>query len=61
MDKHLTVVLCCALLYLMFIATIETIAMICKNNLRGNGNVTYELKVSNGLNHSSFNYDLRAP
>ena len=61
MDKHLTVVLCCAFVYLMFIATIETIAMICKNNLRGNGNVTYELKVSNRFNHSRYNYDHRTP
>ena len=61
MDKHLIVVLCCAFVYLIFIATIETIAMIFKNNFRRNGNDTYELIVSKGLNHSSYNYNLSAP
>ena len=61
MDKHLTVVLCCAFVYLMFIATIETIAKICKNNFRGNGNDTFELRVINGFNNSSYNYNLSAP
>ena len=61
MDKHLTVVLCCAFAYLMFIATIETIAMIWKNSFSGNGNDTFKFRVSNEFNNSSYNYNLSAP
>ena len=54
MDRHVTVVLCCAFLYLLLVAAIETIAIIYKDSSGIDKNEKDPLKVVEGLNHSKF-------
>ena len=60
MDRHVTLILCCAFLYLIIVATIETFAIIYKINFEIMTNESYRENVIESLNYSKYNDDFKA-
>ena len=58
MDKHVIVTLFCALLYLIVIATIETVSIMNKYSLETTKNEIYTHKVGKNFSFSISNGDL---
>ena len=56
MDRHVTLILCCAFLYLIIVATIETFAIIYKINFEIMTNESYRENVIESLNYSNFSF-----
>ena len=60
MDRHVTLILCCAFLYLIIVATIETFAIIYKIKFEIMTNESYRENVIGSLNYSKYNDDFKA-
>ena len=58
MDKHVIVTLFCAFLYLIVIATIETVSIMNNYSLENTKNVTYSHKMGKNFSFSIINGDL---